>query len=206
MASTQASSIQKLQRAIKAQPQKTAVLAILVVVMLGAWVKLAMRSGASPASASADSSAGSSVLVSAAPAPASPTAVALAAWLEGSCPAVTRNLFALKLDYYPQDGSRVDNILREGQGNGFWDQLKKSLTVRVDQAEARKILENNLRLQATQLNLQTIVFGATPRALIDGELVGVGDVVGVAKFRVVKIEARQVTVEKEGIALLVTIR
>lgn len=206
MASTQASSIQKLQRAIKAQPQKTAVLAILVVVMLGAWVKLAMRSGASPASASADSSAGSSMLVSAAPAPASPTAVALAAWLEGSCPAVTRNLFALKLDYYPQDGSRVDNILREGQGNGFWDQLKKSLTVRVDQAEARKILENNLRLQATQLNLQTIVFGATPRALIDGELVGVGDVVGVAKFRVVKIEARQVTVEKEGIALLVTIR
>jgi len=41
--------------------------------------------------------------------------------------------------------------------------------------------------------------GASPKALVNGQLVGVGDVV--ASFRVCKIEARRIVVEREGIKL-----
>jgi hypothetical protein len=41
--------------------------------------------------------------------------------------------------------------------------------------------------------------GAKPKAVIDGALVGEGDVV--AQFRVLKIEARRIIVEREGIKL-----
>ena len=56
---------------------------------------------------------------------------------------------------------------------------------------------------ASKLQLQTIVMGASPRAVIDGEMVGIGSVV--AGFRVSKIEARRIIVEREGIKLEIPI-
>ena len=53
--------------------------------------------------------------------------------------------------------------------------------------------------QAAEMRLQSTVMGAKPKAVIDGALVGEGDVV--AQFRVLKIEARRITVEREGIKL-----
>jgi hypothetical protein len=44
--------------------------------------------------------------------------------------------------------------------------------------------------------------GPNPRAVINGELVGEGDVV--AEFRVLKIEARRIVIEREGIRLEIT--
>ena len=41
------------------------------------------------------------------------------------------------------------------------------------------------------------MMGASPKALVNGRLVGLGDVV--ASFRVTKIEARRIVVEREGI-------
>jgi hypothetical protein len=41
--------------------------------------------------------------------------------------------------------------------------------------------------------------GASPKAVIDGGLVGEGDVV--ASFRVLRIEPRRIIVEREGIKL-----
>ena len=60
----------------------------------------------------------------------------------------------------------------------------------------------NLRQQALQLKLQSTVMGPTPRAAINGELLGEGDVI--ASFRILKIEARRIIVEREGIKLEIT--
>jgi len=73
------------------------------------------------------------------------------------------------------------------------------MSVRADQQREHDALVANLRKQAEQLKVQSTVMGASPKALINGEFVGVGSVV--ASFRVTKIEARRIVVEREGIRL-----
>jgi hypothetical protein len=46
--------------------------------------------------------------------------------------------------------------------------------------------------------------GETPKALIDGELVGEGDMVG--SFRVLRIEPRRIIVERDGVRLEIPMR
>jgi hypothetical protein len=70
---------------------------------------------------------------------------------------------------------------------------------RADQRKERQILVENLQLQAAQLRLQSTVMGPTPRALINGDMLREGDVV--AAFRIVRIEARRIIVEREGVKL-----
>jgi hypothetical protein len=53
--------------------------------------------------------------------------------------------------------------------------------------------------EAEQLRPTSTIPGANPKAMINGMLVGEGDVV--ASFRVIKIEARRILVEREGIRL-----
>jgi hypothetical protein len=120
-------------------------------------------------------------------------------WVRGPIEPMGRNLFAIKLDYYPQDGEKIDQTLRAPLGNGFWDKLAKSMASKADQRKERQILVENLQLQAMQLRLQSTVMSATPRALINGSVFREGDVV--ASFRVLKIEARRIVVEREGIKL-----
>ena len=110
---------------------------------------------------------------------------ALKEWASRPVSPLNRNLFAINYDFFPQDGSRVP-ALRAPVGDGFWDRLAKSMTARADARKEQKI--------------QTIVMGARPKAVINGELVAEGDVV--ASFRVSKIEARRVVVEREGIKLV----
>ena len=54
------------------------------------------------------------------------------------------------------------------------------------------------------MQLLSTVMGAKPKAMINGELVGEGDVI--AAFRVIRIEARRVIVEREGIRLEITMK
>lgn len=121
-------------------------------------------------------------------------------WIESDIPLVIgRNVFAVKLEYFPLDGTRQKEVKRGSDEESFWDQLAKSVSEEADQQQRRQNLVANLRQQAGQLKLQSIVMGANPKALIDGELVREGEVV--ASFRVLKIEARRVIVEREGIKL-----
>ncbi len=190
----------KLFRAAQADPKKASILGGLLLVMVIMWVRL--LSGSSPAAASAANTgqrAGSSLL----PQPAKPSqkggsAQALQDWAGRPLSPLSRNLFAINYDFFPQDGSKAP-VLRAPQGDGFWDQLAKSMTARADQRKEHEVLVENLRLQAAQLSVQSTMMGPSPRALINGELLGVGDVV--ASFRVSKIEARRIVVEREGIKL-----
>jgi hypothetical protein len=184
---------------VKAEPKRAVFLAVLLAVMGLMWVK-ALSHGVSPATARAsiDSSAQTAPGMQEKPL-LSRTSQALQEWTRTPLSLVHRNVFDLKLEYFPQDQSSPQPQAREGD-DGFWDQVAKSLTSRADQEKARRILAENLRVQAARLDLQsTVMSQGSPKALINGVLVGEGDVV--SGFRVVRIEAKGVIVEREGVKL-----
>ena len=120
-------------------------------------------------------------------------------WMRAPVSPASRNLFSVKLDYFPSDGSRPAQGLRTPADGEFWGRLEKSLMLQADQRDKRENLLANYRDQAAKLRLDSIIWGAQPKAMIEGKLVAEGDVV--ALFRVLKIEQRRIIVEREGIRL-----
>ena len=121
-------------------------------------------------------------------------------WADAPVSPISRNLFAIRLEYFPIEGPKTGaGDVRERADDGFWARLEKSLAVQADQRDKRENQKANYITAAAKLNLQSTMMGAQPKALVNGELVGEGDVV--AEFRVVRIEARRVIVEREGIRL-----
>jgi hypothetical protein len=188
-------------KAAKADPKKAAALVALIPILSFMWIRI-LNSGPSSVSARYVG-----------PSPGTPTDNALhpgsgprtnamheaiKEWASRPISPLNRNLFAINYEFFPQDGTRVP-VLRAPQGDGFWDRLAKSMTARADAKKEQEVLRENLRLQAAQLKVQSTVMGAQPKALINGDLVGEGDMV--ASFRISKIEARRVVVEREGIKL-----
>jgi hypothetical protein len=203
-------AIDRLIKQAKADPKKAGTLGVLLVVMVVMWARMA--GGSTPGAARATPAGGPGAYPGgAAGGLAGANESARAAARANSAQAsfeefgkrqivdVSRNLFVINYDFFPQDGSRPAQVLRAPTGNGFWDQVEKSMTARADHKKEREVLVENLRLQAAQLKVQSTVMSASPQALVNGELVGVGDVV--ASFRVSKIEARRIVVEREGIKL-----
>lgn len=197
----------KISRAVRNDPQKAGVLTVLVSILVVLQVRLQMsdrdagpsRATASTAAAVADNppafGAGGDV-ARPAPRPAD-SAAALRAWMDAPVAPLARNLFAVELERFPHDGSAVQTANKDAVG--FWDELAKSMTFRADVRKERQVLVENLARQASQLRLQSTIMGASPKAVIDGGLVGEGDVV--ASFRVLRIEPRRIIVEREGIKL-----
>jgi hypothetical protein len=68
-----------------------------------------------------------------------------------------------------------------------------------DRMDKRENLIANYTAQASKLRLESIMLGSQPKAMVNGKLIGEGSVV--AEFRVLKIEARRIVVEREGIQL-----
>jgi hypothetical protein len=197
----------KLSKAIRKDPQKAGILTVLVAILLVLQFRLQTSRSEGPSQALAAPtgptagtpshnqwSPSDGTGQSAAPVD---SATALRLWMNATPAPITRNLFAVDLDRYPQDGHRVATAPRGGQG--FWDDLAKSMSFRADVKKERQTLVENLQQRASQLRLQSTLMGASPKAVIDGDLVGEGDVV--ASFRVLKIEPRRIIVEREGIKL-----
>jgi hypothetical protein len=196
--------IDKLVRQAKADPKKATVLAVLLLVLGILWARMAGGSSTGPAAAVANISptraGGSSgnLDIPGAPRNSNRALAALVEWHKRPISPLSRNLFVINYDFYPQDGSKAPPI-KPLTGDGFWDQLAKSMSLRADSIKEHQVLVENLRLQAAQLKVQSTMMGARPKALINGELVGEGSVV--ASFRVSKIEARRIVLEREGIKL-----
>jgi hypothetical protein len=201
----------KILRAVRNDPQKAGILTVLVSILVVLQVRLQMseRDGG-PAHAAAGTAAaggaqgadnpplfGASALETHVSPHSLDSGTALRAWMESPGAPLTRNLFEVELERFPHDGSVVQTTNKDVVG--FWDELAKSMTSRADVKRERQILVENLARQASQLRLQSTIMGASPKAVIDGGLVGEGDVV--ATFRVLRIEPRRITVEREGIKL-----
>jgi len=194
--------LRKLVKQAKTEPQKAAVLGVLLAVMIVMVVR--MGGSASPASASASIATPRGSIAADNNRPRLKTNSAVAALLDWARqpvpPALSRNLFAVNYEYFPQDGTKpAAPVVHVPHGDGFWDQVAKSLAARTDERNAGIALRDNLVREAEKLNLQSTLMTAPPKALVNGELVGEGDVV--ASFRVLKIEAQRIVIEREGIML-----
>lgn len=124
---------------------------------------------------------------------------ALQKWAEQAAAPISRNLFSVRLEYFPTDGSKTRGGEDSREDQGFWGRLEKSLSLQADQKDKRENQIAHYKARAAELRLQSTMMGPQPKAMVNGELVGEGDVV--AQFRVLKIEARRIIVEREGIRL-----
>jgi hypothetical protein len=196
--------VDRLTKQAKQDPKKAGVLAVLLVVMAVMWARMGggpgggvARATASPAQSGFTTAGGPDVRAAAR---INSAQASLDEFAKRQIVDVSRNLFVVNYDFFPQDGTRpAPPPVRAPAGAGFWDQVEKSMAVRADQKRVRQTLIDNMIRDAEKLRVQSTVMGAAPKAIINGELVGVGDVV--EAFRVSRIEARRVVVEREGIKL-----
>ena len=199
----------RMARAVRNDPKKACILTVLMAILVLLQVRLHMSKGDGTARADAASLAptgsrpGSQNFAGGGR--SGDAATALRAWMEAPPTPLGRNLFAINLERFPQDGTRP--VVNNDGAVGFWDELAKSMNSRADVRKERQILVENLTQQASQLRLQSTVMGATPKAVINGEMVSEGDVVACGSgdspisFRVLRIEPRRIIVEREGIKL-----
>jgi hypothetical protein len=182
---------QRLRAALLRDPKKSSMMAGLAIIIL---IMVARMGSNGPPAATASflrrSVAATSDLQS--PAPMAVSNNAVLEWLAQPHRQVERNLFAIKLDHYARAGSHGESVDSP-------EEPEKSPTDATDQERERQILLENLQSQAAKLKLQTTVMGSVATALVNGELVKVGDTV--AGFKVVRIEARRVSVEQDGVVL-----
>jgi hypothetical protein len=198
---TEPNQVEQLIAKFKESPAKSSAVTGLAVILVIAWVRLIVGGKTSPTPAQAASTHGPAAVKTAetdesASYEKPDSNSGLRDWAQRPVKPLARNPFAIALDNYPRDGAQADV---QTVGNSYWDLVKKSMSARADQQEERQILMDNVRIAAGALKLQSTIMGAQPGAMLNGELVREGSVV--AGFRVVKIEARQVIVEREGVKL-----
>jgi len=195
---------EKLGNRLKASPQKSAVLCGLGLVLVVMWARMFMG-GHTPSGAAAATPSGLPIIASQNDlnVPTHPTdhANVLLQWARQQIVPMRRNLFAIPFDYYPSDQSHGGDATG---GTGFWNLLAKSMSVEADQQVQRQALIQGLADSARSLQLQSTMLGATPSAMVNGEMVREGSLV--ADFRVLKIEAGKMIVEREGIKLEILMR
>jgi len=206
-----ASVQQKVLKLLRSDPKKTGVLTLLVVVLIVMWARMWSRNGGAAVAVAGIQGIPSAFSLSQSAANKSGEIhAALSSWQATEIPvALNRNLFSAKLDYFPASVTAPAVLLQAAApvGDGFWDRIEKSMSEEADQKRVQRVLTANLQTQIDTMRLETTLMTAKPRAVIDGALVGVGDVVASGsgssrtEFRVVKIEARRVIVEREGIKL-----
>lgn len=186
--------IERVIAAVKADPKKSVVLAVLVVVLGIFWVR-AISSVAGPSKASAASLApAASTAATPAPVVVIPRAYQLLRdWAKGPIEPMSRNLFYINYDAFPSDGS----------GKGKQKMAEKSDPSSSDYQNRRQKVAAFIKA-AEDLRLQSILMGQEPKALLEGRLVREGDVV--ANFRVLKIESRSVIIEREDIRLEIKLK
>lgn len=198
-----------LPEAIRNDPKKAGVLAVLLLVLLVVVAKMTLFSGPAAAKASATpakkASQGDSRRYASGIQTLNP---ATRDWLKEPITSVSRNLFVIRPEYFPSTRQKVASGAAT-EIPGFWDAIEKSQSEQADQRKRRAILVENLQREAAKLRLQSTVMGPEPQAIIGGSLVKEGDVVasdtsnGGVQFRVLVIETRRVIVEREGIRLAI---
>jgi hypothetical protein len=205
----------KLQAAARKDPKKAGVLSVLVLVMAGLWVKVLVHPAPKSAAAGTPAAAasrgqGGRATASAArrPAPADNTgrfpSAQRTSWTTVRLAPAGRNLFAIDYDRFEKSGKSTASGAPVQQTGDSAADLAKSGPSQADLNKERQILVANLQTQAAGLKLQTTVMGPSPKALVNGTLVGEGD--SVASFRVVKITPRGMVIEREGIKLEVQMK
>jgi len=196
----------KLNEVIRRDPRKAGILGVLLLVLVVMTGRLMLTGKTEPSPATA-----STVVTATGPGTDTPnlkapgkknTSVAMQRWLNGSSARITRNLFAVRLDYYPQSSAKgpISPTKQSPDEDKSPEQAADDLKDKQSRLQA-------MQQRAKQLKIQSTMMSAQPRALINGQLVKEGDFVtsdpgeGQATFKVLKIEPRRIVVEHEGVRL-----
>ena len=199
----------KLLQPMRASPKKFSVMIGLALILLVLVLRLLLGStGPSSASASVSRWVGGTISTASArgadsdaPQRISPQQWAILDWARQPILPLKRNLFAVPIEYYRRNGDLAADLSVDA---GFWDRLAKSLTAHADQQEQRQILIENVRIMAASLKLQSIVMGAQPSAMVNGDVVTEGS--DIAGFHVLRIEPRTLIVERQGVRLAIVMQ
>jgi len=190
--------------AVRASPGKSSTLIGLALIMAIAWIRVLVGGHTGPAPAQAATTAVAPAAESSVESPIphqfADSGPSLQQWARLPVRPLTRNPFVVQLDYFPADGSKTDDSASSAVG--YWNLISKSMSSRADQQEQRQVLIDNVRLAAESLKLDSTIMGANPGAMVNGQMVREGSVVD--GFRVLKIESRQMIVEREGVKLAVS--
>ena len=195
----------RIIRAVRGDPQKAGILTVLVAILVVLQVRLLTSEKGGPSKAKASSTMVKSDKPGSSLGTSADNTNPLRAWLDQQDASINRNLFVVNLEKFPQDSGHM--ATGTAKSALFWDDLAKSLSQQADVRKERRILIENLQQQASQLRLQSTMMGAVPKAVVNGDMVGEGSVVASGAgdtrvtFRVLKIEARRIIVEREGIKL-----
>ena len=184
-------------------PRRTTVVAVVSFVMLSLSSHFLLEGPApAPGVVFREAPSGNPATEPAAPAPAV-SDEAVRRWLKQPLDPAKRNIFALNLDDYPTETSpiagsaaRVDHDQKD---QILWDDVAKSLAARADQKREQDLRTKNLQRAAAKLLVQKVDTGPPSKAQVNGEWIEEGGFV--ASFRILRIEAQRITVEKDGITL-----
>ena len=192
---------EKVTVAVRGEPRKAGALAMLLIVLGVLWVKVLLLAHNTPSEANATTGEAPRTEVKdlVARPKASHAARSLIEWTRQPIPPSSKNLFMVDFEHFRRDAAKVPStpII---SGDGFWDHLEKSLAIRADQEKARGLLLEDVRNRATRLKLHsTVMNSGHPKALVNGTLLGEGDMID--GFKVIRIEAHRIVVEREGVRL-----
>jgi hypothetical protein len=199
---------ESVRRAVQNDPRKAGILGALLLILAFMVTRLAWSASSGPSVAHATHAGlrlGPSEAPWAVPGPraegrgrTADSGTPLTRWLESASPTtLSRNPFAIAFERFPPDPTA--SAPETGGRRSFWDDLAKSMSDDADQQERKQEKLLSLQAQARDLRVSSVMMGPTPRAVVNDTLVGEGDVV--AGFRVLRIEARRIVVEREQVRL-----
>lgn len=208
MSTWQTQAMSKMPAAVRNDPKKSAILAALGIVMASIGLKQFVFTG------SARTASAASALTAATDPAAPATSLSVAqrrespvvGWLVEPIKTLDRNLFEFKSEFYPRSTESIATTARVIEDELFWDQLAKSLSARADSKKQRQIRVDNLQQAAGKLKVQSTIMGPNPRAMVDGKMTRLGGMVEAdagsgssVTFKVVKVEARRLVIERDGL-------
>ncbi len=185
---------QRISNALFQDPKKSGVLGVLILMLL-VLAGRAITGSAHPAAASGATfnpyPASAVAPESSAHSKAAASASLVRNWLQQPIPALIRNDFLLRSQKTLTDATAIDPAAA----------VKKSPADRADLSEKRSAWIAALKQQAACLRPTSIVVGASPRAIVKGTLVRVGDVID--GFCVTGIEPHAIVVQCEDVRLAI---
>jgi hypothetical protein len=204
---------------VRADRKKAVVLALLTVIMVGVYARLALRGGAADAAADAGASAASGAaaaspgaLPSAAGAYAPGATTGAAGMIDavattGFARHLSRDLFETDWEAFRPTPELAEELTRRhrpraeptGGIRTFWRQI---LLRAAEQRREEELRRREVEKQSAALKLQGIVTGDHPKAYVDGRWVTVDEFIG--GFRVVRISAQEVELLKSGVHVRLT--
>ena len=196
-----------LPESLREDPKKTGVLSALAMVLL---VLVAHWTLGGPSKATAAVPTKPETALTTSPARANNQVIPqqfadepVRAWVKRPVAIIPRNLFLVRTELYPR-ATPVPQETPAAQPT-FWDAVGKSQAQQADENKQRLVLVQNMQREAAKLELQSTIMGPIPQAIISGSMVREGSLVSAdgtsVQFQIVKIEARDVIVERDGIQL-----